>query len=286
VTSDLEAAIATLRPSAEAATAAWRTLVTAERQQVEGLPNRPRPEDFYGPVADIFRADPRRTAEPLLDELLKLVEADETWIDLGAGGGRYALPIALRAKTVYAVEPSAGMRRALTESAAEHGITNVEVFDERWPCKSSVPVADVCLICQVGYDIAEIGPFLDQMEAHARRMCVAVMFDRAPISEWAPLWRAVHGEERILLPALGELVSLLFARGKAPEVRTLSLPPRVYESRERLQASSRRPIWVLDGSPEDAKLAKAVTELAVDVAGGVALNPRPRRLAVVTWDAA
>ena len=284
MSTELDAAIAALRPSAEAAAAAWGTLVAAEREQVEGLPNRPRPEDFYGPMADVFRADPRRTDEPLLDELLNLVKPDETWIDLGAGGGRYALPVALYAKAVYAVEPSEGMRRALAASAAEHGITNIEVFDERWPCESRVPVADVCLICHVGYDIAEIGAFLNEMEAHAQRLCVAVMFERAPISDWAPLWRAVHGEERLLLPGLGEFVSLLYARGRTPEVRMLALPPRVYESRARVHASSRRPIWVLDGSPEDARLAKAAQELAVDVAGGVVLNPGPRRLGIVTWE--
>ena len=275
--------MAMLRPSGQAAAAAWNTLVTAEREQVEGLPNRPRPEDFYGPIAEVFRADPRRTDEPLLDHLLGLVEPAESWIDVGAGGGRYALPIALRAKAVRAVEPSAGMRDALAASATEHGIENVEVFDERWPCESSVPVSDVCFICQVGYDIADIGAFVDEMEAHARRLCVAVLFQRAPISEWAPLWLAVHGEDRILLPGLGEFVSLLFARGRTPEISLLSLPPRRYESRERLLAASRRPIWVLEGSPEDAKLAHAVNELAVDVPGGVVLNETPRRLGIITW---
>ena len=280
---DIEAATKTLRPTVEAVTAAWHTLVTAEREQVESLPNRPKPEDFYGPVAGIFKADPRRTDEPLLDELLKLVKPGETWIDLGAGGGRYTLPIALRAKAVYAVEPSAGMRNALAESAAEHAIENIEVFDERWPCESRVPVADVCFICQVGYDIAAIGPFVDQMEAHASRACVAVLFDRAPISEWAPLWRGVHGEDRVLLPGLGEFIALLFARRRTPEIQLLTLPPRIYESREHLHRASRRPLWLLEGSPEDTKLAQTIDDLAVDVPGGVVINPEPRRLAIVSW---
>ena len=100
-----------LRPSASEAATAWRDLVLAEREQVESLPDRPRPQDFYGPVAQSFKADPHRTDEPLLDVLRALVRPDETWIDVGAGGGRYALPIALLARRVYAVEPSAGMRQ-------------------------------------------------------------------------------------------------------------------------------------------------------------------------------
>jgi hypothetical protein len=32
-------------------------MVRADREQVEALPDRPRPEDFYAPVAEQFRAD-------------------------------------------------------------------------------------------------------------------------------------------------------------------------------------------------------------------------------------
>lgn len=272
-----------LRPSAEEAAAAWRELVIAERDQVERLPNRPRPEDFYGPIADRFKSDPHRTDEPVLDVLRGLVQDHETWMDIGAGGGRYTLPIALLARRVIAVEPSAGMRNALVEAAQEHSIENIEVFDERWPGESHAPVADVAFISHVGYDIAEIDGFLDMMDAHATRLCLAVMFSHAPITEWAPLWQAVHGEERDLLPAAGEMMTLLFSRGKTPEVTFLDLPPRTYDDIESLHASARRPLWVLPDSEQDKRLEQAVRDLAVKVEGGYALNAAPRRLGVITW---
>ena len=273
-----------LRPSAAEAEAAWRDLVIAEREQVESLPDRPRPEDFYAPVAQAFKADPRRTDEPLLDLLRPLVRPDETWIDIGAGGGRYTLPVALLARRVYAVEPSAGMRAAIAEAARENAIENLDVFDERWPGPSTVPVANVAFVSHVGYDIADIGPFLDEMEAHASRCCVAVLFNRAPISEFALLWTPVHGEERILLPAMSEFVTLLFARGATPELRFLDLPPRVYEDLDSLQRSARRPLWVLEGSDKDRRLGEAVRDLAIEVDGGYVLNPTPRQLGVATWE--
>jgi SAM-dependent methyltransferase len=273
-----------LRPNAGEAAAAWHDLVIAEREQVEGLPNRPRPEDFYGPIAQTFKADPYRTGEPLLEALKALVRPDETWIDVGAGGGRYALPIALQARRVYAVEPSAGMRAAILEAATEHSIYNIEVFDERWPGPSTSPVADVGFICHVGYDIAEIGGFLDQMEAHSARLCVAVLFNRSPIADFAPLWEPVHGEARHLLPGMGEFVTLLFARGATPELRFLSLPPRTYPDLESLQRSARRPLWVLEGSAQDGRLREAIRELAVPVEGGYAISPAPRRLGIATWE--
>ncbi|HLF78419.1 MAG TPA: methyltransferase domain-containing protein [Dehalococcoidia bacterium] len=273
----------TLRPSAAEAADAWRALVVAEREQVERLPNRPRPEDFYAPVAESFRAEARRGGEPLLDYLLSLVQSDETWLDIGAGGGRYTLPIALLAARVFAIEPSQGMRSVLSASAREEGITNLEVFDERWPGPSEAPIADVAFISQVGYDIEEFGAFLDQMEAHARRLCVAVMFERSPIAEFAALWPDVHGEERILLPALPELLTLLFARGRRPAVHGLYLPPRTYASLDALHRAARRPLWVREGSAQDQRLGVAVKDIAKAVEEGFTLNSRERYLGVVTW---
>ena len=272
-----------LRPSAAEAAEAWRELVIAEREQVESLPDRPRPEDFYAPVAESFKADPRRTDEPLLDALRGLVQPNETWIDIGAGGGRYTLPIALMAKRVYAVEPSAGMRSALAEAARDNGIDNVEVFDERWPGASTAPVADVAFISHVGYDIAEIGAFLDLMDAHATRLCVDVMFSEAPITEWAPFWAPVHGEPKHLLPSAGEMMTLLFARGHTPEVRFIDVPRRVFPDLDTVQRSARRPLWVVEGSEQDKRLAAAVRDLAVRVEGGYTLSRVPRRLGILTW---
>jgi SAM-dependent methyltransferase len=272
-----------LRPSADDVAEAWRVQVTAERAQVEALPDRPRPEDFYGPVSDAFRADPHRTDEPILNLLRGLVDPAETWIDIGSGGGRYTLPIGLLAREVYAVDPSQGMRETLAASAAEHGITNLRIFAERWPCESEAPVADVAFISQVGYDIADIGPFIDQMEAHARRLCVAVLFQQAPISDFAPLWKLVHGEERVQLPALPQFLTLLFARGRSPEARVLSLEPRTFESIEALHRAFRRPLWVLDGTPEDERLDAAIRAMALQTAAGVRLSAQDRKLALVTW---
>ena len=122
------------------------------------------------------------------------------------------------------------------------------------------------------------------MEAHASRLCVAVLFNRAPISEFSALWAPVHGEERHLLPAMSELVSLLFARGTTPELRFLSLPPRVYSDLETLQRSARRPLWALEGSEQDKRLADAIRAQSVPTEGGFALSRAQRRLGIVSWE--
>ena len=82
------------------------------------------------------------------------------WLDIGAGAGRYALPLARHVREVVAIEPSPGMAAALAEIAAEHGITNVRQLAARWPMEGSLS-GDVALMAHVGYDVERIGAFLD-----------------------------------------------------------------------------------------------------------------------------
>ena len=209
----------------------WAERVRANREQVDRVREVPDDEDFYAPLTARFRDDPRRSDDDVLDVLRSLVRAGETWLDIGAGAGRFALPIALLAGEVIAVDASAGMLAALREGMAEHGIGNVRIVQGRWPMEperqggssGALPgiLADVALIANVGYDIEAIGPFLDAMEAAARRLCVAVLMDRQPASVAERFWSAVHGEERATLPGLVDFLDLLRARGASPSLVSL-----------------------------------------------------------------
>jgi CTP:molybdopterin cytidylyltransferase MocA len=87
--------------------AAWADRVLANRAQVERIREVPDGEDFYAPVRSLFRADPTRTDDPVLVALLDLVRPGDSWLDVGAGAGRFALPIA------RALDPSGGSVFAL-----------------------------------------------------------------------------------------------------------------------------------------------------------------------------
>ncbi len=116
-----------------AAEAAWGARVRAHHEQSARVRETPEGGDFYAPVSRLFVADPHRTDDEVLDHLLPLARPNDTWLDIGAGAGRYALPLALRVREVVALDPSPGMLAALREQAAEHRIANVRAVEGRWP---------------------------------------------------------------------------------------------------------------------------------------------------------
>ena len=272
--------------------AAWAARVRENAEQVERFREVPDGADFYAPVTGLFRADPRRTDEPVLGALLELVEPGDTWLDIGAGAGRYALPIALALAPsggrVIALDASPGMLDALLDLQSEHGVTDVEVVETRWPPPPGSFArfeADAALIAHVGYDIDPIGPFIDAMEAVALRICVAVLMERQPASVADPFWPPVHGEARVSLPALPEFVELLRARGREPSVRILERAARRFESRDELEGFLRRQLWVEPGSGADRRFQRALDEgIEIDAEGGIGLRGQPSLpIGVVTW---
>ena len=267
---------------AAAAARAWAERVEQERAQVERLRETPPADDFYAPIRSVFVADPRRLGDATLDAILALAEPGETWLEIGAGAGRFALPLALRVGEVIAVEPSPAMRDALESSAREHGIDNVTTLPGPWPMDNA-PSADVALIAHLGYDIADIAPFLDALEQSARRLCVAVLMERAPVGSLAALWAAAHAEPRIQLPALPELLALLLARGRLPQVRLVEREPRPFASREELHALARHQLFVAEGSEADARLRAAVNAFPLEPDGSVVVPGGPRWVGVVSW---
>jgi SAM-dependent methyltransferase len=256
--------------------------VRANREQVEQF-REASPADFYAPVAGMFRDDPRRRDDPTLERLRTLVQPDDVVLDIGAGGGRYALPLALACREVIAIEPSEGMRKVLAESLAEFGIQNVQSVDGRWPGDATGIAGDVALISHIGYDVEDIGPFLDAMESAARRLCVAVLLSEPPPTQADNFWPAVHGVERAVLPSLPEFLTLLLARGKLFEVQLVDRSPQAFDQPEAPLPFLRQQLWTAPGSDKDRRLEAALRERLQERDGRYALSWAPVPVGIVTW---
>ena len=275
---------------ARAIEASWGARVRANREQVDRIREVPDGQDFYAPVRSLFRADPTRTDDPLVAALLALVRPGDTWLDVGAGAGRFALPIARALDpsggSVVALDVSPSMLEALEEIAEDHAIENVRTVELRWPPDGSTRDfgADVGLIAHVGYDVEEIGPFLDALEAASRRLCVALLMERVPASAADPFWPPVHGEERVALPALPDAVELLTARGRNPTETRIPIEPRRFESREELEGFVRRQLWIAPDGPKEGRFQAALDDLTEQTADGWTLKGRSAsNVGVVTW---
>jgi hypothetical protein len=188
-------------------------------------------------------------------------------------------------REVIAVEPSASMREALSDAAAAAGIGNVRIVDARWPPEGEGDLTvDVGLIAHVGYDVEAIGPFLDALEAAARRACVAVFMKRSPASVAEPFWPPVHGEARVPLPALDDLVALLQARGRDPDVSIAERGRRAFASRDDLERMLRRQLWVGEGTAKEERFLRVLDELAAEGPDGWRLRDHPElEVGVVSW---
>jgi SAM-dependent methyltransferase len=274
-----------LRPSAAQTLAAWAERVRADREQVERCREVEDPADFYAPVAQRFSQDPRRTDDAVLDELLALAQPEDDWLDIGSGGGRYTLPLALHVRGVTALDPSPAMLDVLRAGMAGHGIGGIDILEGRWPLVGEpVPTADVTLMAHVGYDIEDVGPFLAAAERASRRLCVAVMGEGATTTTAALLWKTIHGEARVPLPALPELVTLLMAQGRLPSLTLAQRMPPAFETADDLLTMARRQLWVRPGSDKDRRLAEQVAGHATERDGGWAMDWRPTRVGIVSWE--
>ena len=96
-----------------------------------------------------------------------------TALDVGAGFGALALPLARRLEAVTAMEPSAPMAAALRRAAARAGLADVRVIEAAW---GQAPVAphDLVLCAHVGPLLGRGSAFLAEVRAVARRAVLLV----------------------------------------------------------------------------------------------------------------
>jgi len=243
-------------------------------------------------VRSHFRADPLRADDPVLNALVDLVRPGETWLDVGAGAGRFALPIARALDpsggSVVALDASPSMLEGLREIVEDYAIENVRTVEARWPpaepAATTEVEADVALIAHVGYDVEAIGPFVDALEAAASRLCVAVMMERVPASAADPFWPLVHDEARVALPALPDFLELLRARGRNASIARIVIEPHRFESRDALEGFVRRQLWIDPSGWKEARFQSALDALGVPGGDGWTIRGRPPNdIGIVTW---
>jgi len=262
----------------------WKKMVEAEHAQSErmmvGLP----PQDHWRPYSQQFKADPRRTGDALVNRLLGEVKAHHTVLDVGAGGGRLALPLATRCRRVVAVEPSSSMGEAFLQQASDSSILNVSLVEARWE-EAEVDVADIVLCVHVLYVVAGVESFVRKLEAHAREQVLVVLFQAPPQSQTYALWERVHGEARLPLPSLPEFQEVLEQMGIDAQVELLPPQPALEfaDMRQALDLLARR-LYLEQGSPKMAALEQLLPDLLEERGGAwIIRGSQPMLPGLVSW---
>jgi SAM-dependent methyltransferase len=183
--------------------ASWRALVEAREAQI----GRSNEDHWWGSRARRFAFSMRGQSDWFLDFLEPWLRPDRTVIDVGAGTGRHAGPLAGRVDWVTAVEPSQAMREHIP--AAD----NVTVIGSDWQDADPAP-ADLVICVHVLYPVADVVPFIEKLERSARERVFVVLRDsphRHPGEDLA-------GPGRAREPRLRDCFLLLRQVGIAPDL--------------------------------------------------------------------
>jgi hypothetical protein len=248
--------------SAESALARHDRMVLEEMLQAERVRSTAgQPADFWQTLARRFRPPADSGPDPAVEALAALVGPDERIIDVGAGGGRLAIPLAGRCRELVAVEPSPGMRAVLAEELGRRRIANVRVVAATWE-EAAVEPAELVFAAHVTYGVRPIEPFLRKLDRTATRSAVLIVMRDPPQAPLAPFWLAVHGEARLRLPCRDEVVAALGDLGVVPEVRSLGpVPVLPLGPREEAIDLLRFRLVVGPGTPGDGRLLAVLDAL-------------------------
>lgn len=158
----------------------WNRLVRERETQRREEP-LPDAKDRWSARAEKYdertqnRWEAKDTSREFLVSLLKSLPKP-TLLDIGAGSGKWAVPLSPFARHVTAVEPSPAMRARLLEHLSARNITNVIIVPEAWPC--AVTEHDVTLCSHAMYGFDDFERFVHGVQAVTRHTCVWLM--RAP----------------------------------------------------------------------------------------------------------
>lgn len=261
----------------------WRNRLESHHAQTHRARGDRPMGDLWKGLANRFRDDPTRTDDPIVNLVAEWLTPEKTMLDVGGGAGRYALPFALKAKHVTIVEPSPSMLEELAAAAKEAGIENVSTVVENWE-DAQVEPHDVVFCANVVYGVTEIEPFVRKLDETAKEIVAIVVFMDAPLTQLSELWQAVHDEERINLPALPELLPVLWEMGINPNVSMMpAMTPRRMPDLDSALAYARHMLWVDPGSEKDKRLLEAVDRLVEQSPEGVALVRKSPVPGVVWW---
>ena len=241
---------------------AWREQIRAHERDMQALRGNGHGQGRPGGFGYANRPlDPYRTDDAALDGLFAALDSDTEVLDVGGGAGRFALPLATRAKRVTVVERSEDSLELLKCRAAEADITNISIINESWE-DAQAPMADMVLCSLVLHHVPEVVPFVSKLQDHTTDQVVLVEMTETPGAVDRPFYERVYGSSPSPLPGLARVMEVLWAMDIYPDVKMLSPEPVVMATdRDEALDHMRRRMGIEEATAEDERLRAAADEL-------------------------
>jgi SAM-dependent methyltransferase len=129
--------------------------------------------------------------DPLLDIILEYVDSQTTVLDIGAGDGRWSIPIARKARSVTALDPNDEILAMLRDNIKDSS-GDIHIIRSSWE-EAEVGMYALAVCAHAMYSSPVLELFVRKMEQHARRACFLSI--RLPPADGiiAELSQAVYG---------------------------------------------------------------------------------------------
>jgi SAM-dependent methyltransferase len=207
--------------------------VWKERQRLHEsirIPNDPSHDWSRKENAERYDANSRAEYDARIRITLDGLKVDRTSrvLDIGAGPGTLAIPLAPRVKEITAVEPGAGMAAILKSRAAAAGISNISCIGKTWEeidiASDLVPPYDV-VIASLSLTMEDIRAAVLKMDAVSRGYVCLYWFVDMPFWErmYADLWEPLHNTRYYSGPKADCLFNVLYELGIYANVEVFPL---------------------------------------------------------------
>jgi 16S rRNA G527 N7-methylase RsmG len=176
-------------------------------------------------------------AKERIADICSMVNPWTRVLDIGAGPGNIAIPVAKIAAHLTAVEPAPGMAAVLREQITLENMDNIHFINKKW---DDVDKEEL----QPPYDLtfASFSMGMIDLKASIEKMMEVTLgtiaiFWHAGIQSWdresMELWPLLHGKPYYSVPESNIIFNLLYSMGIYPDVKVLRYTRKiVYDSLE------------------------------------------------------
>jgi SAM-dependent methyltransferase len=204
---------------------AWREALDAWALPEEIVNSAAQSPWIHPPV--LFDVPRDIAPSPSHERAREVLSEGSTVLDVGCGGGIAAFAVTPPAHHVIGVDHQPEMLDMFRAHATARALT-CETVEGFWPgIAPRTPDADVVTAHHVVYNVADIEPFLQELDRHARLRVVLEMPDQHPLASMTEAWRHFWNLERPHGPTPDDLLDVITDLGLVAHREQWNGPMRV-----------------------------------------------------------